>query len=82
MDEVVTHDADELVAVDLVPIPVLFAFSFIADLLVHILFPDHGGGKYDRPGILLEGVLRFFCEVIQLESVLQQIVGVFYSLVC
>ncbi len=81
MDEIVTHAAYELVAVDLVLIPVLFAFPFLADLPVHILLRDqyHGGGKYGRPEILLEGVLRFPGEVFQLESVLQQIVGVLYA---
>ncbi len=41
MDVVVTHDADELVAVDLVPIPVPPAFPFLADLLIHPPNHDH-----------------------------------------
>lgn len=35
------HDADEFVAVGLVLILVLFAFPFLADILVHIIFHDH-----------------------------------------
>ena len=79
INEVVTHDSDEYIPVNLILILVAFVFPFLADLLVHVLFKDHehGGGEYGRPEVLLEGILCFPGEVFQLESVLQEQVGAF-----
>lgn len=81
INEVVTHDADEYIPVNLILMLVAFVFPFLADLLVHVLFKDHehGGGEYGRPEVLLEGILCFPGEVLQLESVLQEQVGAFYA---